>query len=153
MEGFFQAIETTALSTWIRESASLLAFPGILIVHTLGMAMLVGISVTTSLRVMGVAQGVPLAALQRFTPLAWIGLIMMALSGLLLLIAYPMKALTNPIFYVKLAVIGVAVFVMARVARSGATKVQAAAAILLWAAAITAGRLLPYTYRHLLTGF
>jgi hypothetical protein len=152
MEGFFRAIETTGLSTWIRESSSLLAFPGILIAHTLGMAMLVGVAVTTSLRVMGVAPGVPLLALNRFMPLAWAGLIMMIASGLLLLVAYPMKALTNPIFYVKLVVIGFAVFATVRVGRAGATKRLAAVVILLWAATITAGRLLPYTYHHLLSG-
>ena len=36
----------------------------------------------------------------------WAGFWINALSGILLLIAYPTKALTNPLFYAKLVLIG-----------------------------------------------
>ena len=35
-------VEQTALSVWVRESPSLLAFPFILYLHTLGLALLAG---------------------------------------------------------------------------------------------------------------
>ena len=38
-------VERTALSVWVRESPSLLAFPFILFLHTLGLAMLAGLNV------------------------------------------------------------------------------------------------------------
>src|SRR5262245_44656768 len=104
-QAFFQSIERSGLSTWLRESDALYAFPGVLILHTLGMAMLVGVGVAVSLRLLGVARTVPLTAMKSFMPYAWIGFAMNAFSGVLLLIAYPAKALTNPIFYVKLVLV------------------------------------------------
>ena len=39
------SFEQNAFSVWVRESPSLLAFPFILYLHTLGLAMLAGINV------------------------------------------------------------------------------------------------------------
>jgi hypothetical protein len=160
-QGLFELIETSALSTWMRESDSLLAFPGVLIVHTIGMALVVGVPAAVSLRLLGVARGIPLSALKGFIPLAWLGFVLIAISGVLLVIAYPMKALTNPVFYVKLALIAASVTLLARMSRSLRTEpsgVQTRGAQTLailslaaWMLTIVAGRLLPYTYRYLLS--
>jgi hypothetical protein len=157
--GLFELIETSALSTWMRESDSLLAFPGVLIVHTLGMALVVGVPAAVSLRLLGVAARVPPGGLKAFIPLAWLGFAMIAVSGVLLVIAYPAKALTNPIFYVKLALIGICCALLARMSRSLRAEVVelrrarrlAIVSLAGWMLTITAGRLLPYTYRYLLS--
>jgi hypothetical protein len=164
MDSVFRLIEESGPSTWIRESVSLFAFPGILILHTLGMAMLAGAAVAMSLRALGVARGVPRQAMTRFMPFAWAGLGINALSGVLLVVGYPAKALTNPIFYAKLLLIGAAVIATMRLCQAlGALassepdkfvtrrRVLAMSVIALWAATITAGRLLPYTYTRLLS--
>ena len=49
MMALFVWIEQSALSVWVRESPSLLAFPFILFLHTLGLALLAGISVALDL--------------------------------------------------------------------------------------------------------
>lgn len=147
---FFAAIESSGLSTWVRESESLLAFPGVLVVHTLGMAMIVGVSVALSLRMLGVGRDIQVNAMRAFMPIAWTGLVMVALSGLLLVIGYPAKALTNPIFYVKLGLLAASVLVLVRASQRG-TRTLAILLIILWMLTITAGRLLPYTYRYLLS--
>ncbi len=83
-----------------------------------------------------------------------------AASGLLLLIGYPTKALTNPIFYLKLALIGIAMTLLVRMSRiifnsapepefPPALRSWAIASLVCWAGAITAGRLLAYTYTRL----
>ena len=46
--------------------------------------------------------------MRRFVAVLWIGFWINAASGVLLLIAYPTKALTNPVFGLKLALIAVA---------------------------------------------
>ena len=87
---------------------------------------------------------------------------MNAVSGVLLLIAYPTKALTNPVFYLKLTFIGLALVGLRSIVRSvfgdasvdlhPATrryKMMAIGSLVCWAGAITAGRLLAYTYSHL----
>src|SRR5450432_3249695 len=99
MHSFLLGLESTGLSTWIRESTSLWAFPGILTLHTVGMGFVAGLSAAVDLRILGFAPFVPLLELRRFFPVLWLGFWMNAVSGVLLLIAYPTKALTNPVFY------------------------------------------------------
>ena len=148
--------EATALSTWLRESGP--AFFGSLILHALGMAFVVGAHVATNLRILGVAPGVPLSLMRRFRPVASLGMAVVAASGVSLLLAYPTKALTNPVFYVKLLAVALALVLghalatsLARSPGSDAqpsprAKLGAGLALLLWAGAITSGRLLAYTY-------
>jgi hypothetical protein len=62
----FAWIETSALSVWVRESPSLLAFPTVLIFHTIGMAFLAGGNIAVDLRVLGFAARVPLSMMERF---------------------------------------------------------------------------------------
>jgi hypothetical protein len=162
MDSFFLWIEESALNEWITQSPSLFAFPAILAVHTIGMAFLAGTNAAIDLRILGFAPAVPLSAMERFTPVMRIGLWLNVLSGILLLIGYPTKAFTNPVFYYKLGFIALALFLTSRLrhgvirnpdvapnAVPGAMRVQAAASLLLWLAAITAGRLLAYTYTRL----
>src|SRR5688572_13837387 len=102
-------LEATALSTWLRESLSLLAFPFVLVLHTVGMGFLAGANAAIDLRILGVASGVPLQPMERFFPVMWAAFAVNAVSGVLLLIAYPAKALTNPLFYCKLLLVALAV--------------------------------------------
>src|SRR6202795_3130720 len=111
---FLQTIEDTGFSTWLRESESPFAFYFILLFHTFGLALLVGANVVLDLRLLGVARAIPLAPLHRLFRIMWIGFAMNAVTGVLLVIAYPTKSLTNVDFYVKLALIGFAVWVMQR---------------------------------------
>jgi energy-coupling factor transporter transmembrane protein EcfT len=109
---FFAWLEATAFSVWMRESPSVFAFPIILAVHTIGLGMLAGINVALNLRILGFAARVPLDEFRRFFPFLWLGLWLNIFSGLALLAAYPTKALTNPIFYVKLGLIAVALVIL-----------------------------------------
>ena len=93
------------------------AFPGILVLHAIGMGFAVGVSAALDLRILGVAPRVPLAEMRRFLPFLWAGFWLNAASGLLLLIGYPTKALTNPVFYLKLTLIGVAMVLLVRISR------------------------------------
>lgn len=162
MDPVLSAIESTAFSTWLRESPSLWVFPFVLILHTVGLAFLVGANVAIDARVLGVARGVPLRSLARYHLVMWIGFWINAFSGVLLLIAYPTKALTNPLFYVKLLIIAVGL-VLAGAIRArmpegdmpapGAApnlRLMAVASLACWVLGIAAGRFLAYTYSRLL---
>ena len=149
MDPFFIWLEATALSTWIRESTSMLAFPGILSLHALGMALVAGMSAAFALRILGVAEQVPFGEMKRFLPVMWMGFWVNAASGVLLLIAYPTKALTNPVFYIKLALIGLAVISVGK-AVPKESRLWAWLSLAGWIGAITAGRLLAYTYTRLM---
>jgi hypothetical protein len=101
----------------------------------------------------------------RFLPLLWLAFAINAVSGILLLIAYPTKALTNPVFYVKLCLIALAVWLVYRIGAAvlrtpdvdrgtvtAEARMLAAASLASWIALITAGRLLAYTHRWEMLG-
>jgi hypothetical protein len=96
MYPFFTWLEASALSDWVRSSPSMFAFPFILILHTVGMAFLVGANVAIDLRILGFAAGIPLSTLEKFFPVMWFGFVVNAVSGLLLLIGYPDKSAHQP---------------------------------------------------------
>ena len=164
MEPFFVWLEATSLSTWLRESPSLWAFPFVLILHTVGLAFFVGSNIAWDVRVLGFSLGIPLDALRRYFLVMWVGFWVNAFSGVLLLIAYPTKALTNPLFYAKLALIAFGVVLALRIrrevdglgARPDATtlaRMLAAVSLACWVAVIFAGRLLAYTCTRLTVDF
>jgi len=157
---FFRALESSELSVWIRESLSLLALPGILTLHTLAMGFLAGTSLVIALRLLGVAPTIPIRALARFFPILWLAFWVNLATGVLLVIGYPTKAMTNRLFYVKLLIIAAALLLVPRLrtavlvaddeSASRKTRLLAITSIALWMAAIVFGRLLPYTYHRLL---
>lgn len=156
------SIEQTAFSVWIRESPSLWAFPFILYLHTLGLAMLAGINVGIDAWLLAAKQ-LPQIRLIGMYRVMWLGFAINALSGLALLWAYPAKALTNWVFFSKLLMIAIALWVLALIksemhaANLGGTREISArvrrlatASLLLWAGTILAGRFLAYTHSILL---
>jgi hypothetical protein len=145
----FAWLEESAFSIWMRESPSLWAFPGILAAHTVGLGLLAGLNGALDLRVLGVAPGVPLEAFKRFVPIMWFGFWMNVLSGLALVMAYPTKALTNPVFHLKLGLIVMSLLVLRALFRKP-TKTLAIVSLVGWATVITAGRLLAYTCTRLM---
>src|SRR5207244_3678457 len=157
------AIEESSISTWIRDSPSPFAFWFILTIHALGMGILVGASTVLDLRLLGVALDLPIAPLKRLYPIIWVGFWMQVASGLLLMIAFPTKALTNPVFYTKLILIAFAMTMMVKLyARVFADAMLnddegmmrkgrslAKWSLICWAVAMTAGRFLAYTAKYL----
>ena len=154
-------LEETPLSVWVRESGP--AFFSSLIFHSVSMGFVVGVHVATNLRILGVAPRVPLSLMRRFFPVVWGNLVVVSLSGAMLLAAYPAKALTNPVFYLKLAAVAAALLIT-RSLKNGVlrdpshdaglvparARVLAALSLFLWAGAVTSGRLLAYTHRILM---
>jgi hypothetical protein len=150
-------LSTTGPAVWMRESESVWAYPTILFLHTLGLGILVGFTAAIDIRVLGFSEQLPLAPLERFFGFVWIGFWINAISGTALLIMMPSKA-ANPAFIVKMTFIAFGVvniwLLRRRVFHDPATpglvsvplagKLLAAASLVLWAGAITAGRLMAY---------
>jgi hypothetical protein len=149
---FLAWLESTAVSDWIRSAPVLYAFPGILSAHTVGMGLAAGINAAIAFRILGVAPGVPVVEMRRFLPTMWFGFWLNFVSGIGLLVGYPTKALTNPDFYLKLALIAGGVWLVGRInARLDKfPKGLAVASLICWGGAIFSGRFLAYTYRHLM---
>jgi hypothetical protein len=153
---FFSQLEQIAFFAWVRESRSLFAYPGILLLHTLGMAVVVGLIGGIDLRILGFAPALPLAPLRKFMPLVWAAFAVNAVTGVILLAADATTKLANPDFFIKMGFIFLAVILQrminARVFRPAVdstslprhAKVLAASSLVCWLGAVTAGRLLAY---------
>jgi hypothetical protein len=160
---FLSTIEQSGIAKAIRES--LFGFYFLLTIHTVGLSLVVGPNAVIDLRLLGVARSIPLAPLKRLYTLIWLGLGLNVTSGLLLVLAYPVKAFTNPDFYIKLTLIAFAVWTMwiikNRVLNDSSLsedamlvkgKALAWWSLVLWVGVIAAGRLLAYTCTYLLYG-
>ena len=164
MDPFLAFVEGSDLSMWIRGD-SMLAFPTIITLHTIGMGFLAGSSSAIALRILGAASGIPLGALRRFYPLMWLALSVNATTGVLLVIGYPTKQLTNPLFYIKLSLVALAIWLVYRIGRevlpgaeagekilTARAKWMASLSLAAWAGLIVAGRLLEYTHKWEMLG-
>ena len=164
MDAFLAFVEGSDLSSWIRGD-SMLAFPTIITLHTICMGILAGASAAIDLRILGMASGIPLGPLRRFYPLMWLALLVNVLTGVLMVIGYPTKQLTNPLFYIKLSLVGLAVWLVYRIgadvldtakssekAPTTRAKWLAATSLAAWGSLIVAGRLLEYTHKWELLG-
>jgi hypothetical protein len=161
MLALIATFEQNPFSTWVRESPSLLAFPFILFLHTLGLAMLTGLNVGLDFWLLA-RNTVPAFELKGLYRVMWLGFGVNLLSGLVLLAAYPAKALTNWVFFAKLTLVVVALWVLQQlkgefaVAQGSARDLSVRArrlavlSLFLWAGTILAGRLLAYTHHILL---
>ena len=156
MTNLLAALESSAFSTWVRDSPSLLAYPAVLTLHTLGLGVLVGTSWMLDFRILGFAPAIPLQALTKSFRVMWLGFWINTLSGLALFAADATGKGSTKLFVAKLAVIAVGVSTIPLIRKAVYGDGTAAAAvtprarglallsIAIWVAAITAGRLMAY---------
>jgi len=155
MTALLAGIEQSAFSVWVRESGSVWSYPSIIFLHTVGLALLVGLNVAIDLRLLGVARDVPLAPLARFFRIMWAGFWMNVISGTVLLASDATTTLRHPAFYVKIAFIAAAVTILIRTERllslddldgplPPAARRLAWASLACWMGVIIAGRLMTY---------
>lgn len=157
MMNFLHMIEDTGFSTWVRESPSIWSFPVILLIHTLGMGFIVGVSAGIDLRILGMAPALRLAPMEKFLPILWFGFWTNAITGTMLLMADASMKLTNPDFYVKMAFIALSLINLSMIRKyvfrdplietgkfSSKARFLAWSSLFCWLVVITSGRLLAY---------
>jgi high-affinity K+ transport system ATPase subunit B len=90
---------------------------------------------------------------QRFIRLIWLLVVVLAVTGLLLIVAEPHRTLGNPVFYLKMVLLLVAIVITAWLSSvstrqhdrvSGAHRIAAALTVLLWIGIMFAGRFIAY---------
>ena len=142
----------------MRESG--VAFFTALTLHSLAMAFVVGINFAIAIRLTGFFERLEIGALSRFYIPHWYAVLLVFLSGAALLLAYPAKALTNPVFYIKLCALAISLLISRRNQKKylhnsaaltdSSTEKFAYLSIVLWVITLTAGRFLAYTHSILL---
>jgi len=157
MSNWVDAIEGSALPTWVRESPSMFAYTHILTWHAIGLSLIVGLNWVIALRLLGRVPAIPLTRLRSFVPLMYLGLIVNAISGGLLLAAALHDNLKSLYFLEKIIFIALAVWNLEITRRRVFTDPALARgevpalgrrcawlALLLWGAAIVCGRITEY---------
>jgi len=151
-----QRLQNSAFTDWFLGSPSIWAYPTVLTLHTVGMAILVGASFVINLRVLQVSGVIPLHRLQPLYRFIWIGFTINLLSGLVLFVTEAADRAVDPVFYVKMASIAGALALGGVVKRRAIdrtdapqvatvqTRSLAAASLGMWTVAIVAGRLMAY---------
>jgi hypothetical protein len=159
MESLFSWLEALPVSTFIRESNTLWAFPMFLFAHTLGMSIVAGGSSLIDLALLGFwPRSMPVKPLERLYPVMWFGFWINLVTGSALLVADASTRLRNPDFYAKMFCVLLGVWVLyvmrkrvfghpeldrAPVPRDA--KVLAGVSLACWFGAILTGRLIAYT--------
>jgi hypothetical protein len=150
-------IEQTALSQWIQTAAWVV--PSVQTVHILAIASLMGAVLMINLRLLNmVGRDQPMSGVAaRFVPVIWYALPVLLVTGLLMIVGEPARALKNSVFQLKmLLVLGAIAVTLAYQLplrrdtafwnrRRGGTVLIAAASIALWVGIIFAGRWIAYT--------
>ena len=145
-------LESAPLSVWMREDPY--AYFVALIFHAFGMALLAGGGILMSLCALAPGTNTPLAKFRALLPAMWTGAVLAICSGLLLLAAYPAKALTNPVFALKFICLMSATALAYKMTRPAAAprthRLSAALSLTLWLGGVAAGKLLLHTYSMLM---
>src|SRR5215213_4545548 len=99
---FFRSLQDSAFTDWFLGSPSIWAYPTVLTLHTVGMAILVGASFVVNLRMLQVGSAIPPHRLRPLYRFIWIGFAINLLSGLVLFVTEAADRAVDPIFSVKI---------------------------------------------------
>ena len=150
------SLDQSAFYTWLLSSNSIWAYPTVLTLHTFGMMVLVGAALMIDLRLLGFGRTVPISSLERLFGVMWGAFWLNLITGTMLFIADATKRATQPLFLVKLVLVagGIVTIVLLKrrvfdgtrepIVINAAARRLAVTSLLLWSAAVTAGRLLAY---------
>jgi len=153
-------LAATPLSHTIQTTSWII--PTIQIIHILGVAVLFSSAVLVDLRIWRLLErDMPLAQIaRRFLPPIWPVLLILLITGSLLIVGEPRRSLLNSTFYLKMALLAVAIMLTAGLQRSIssspnswdkdrgrqlAARFAATASIAVWCGILFAGRWIAYT--------
>lgn len=150
-------LESTALAEWVR--TSLVGYPFVLTVHSIGMAIMVGLVWIVDLRLLGWFRRIPYTALDNLIRVAWYGLAVNVVSGAAIFTSQATFYVTSPPFLIKMLMVVsgsiLAGYMQPILRRESSTwsagsdvpqkmKTLAAASFLIWLTAIVTGRFTAY---------
>jgi hypothetical protein len=153
---FLSWLESTGYVKWMLDS--LVAYPFMLTVHALGLALTVGVLLALDLRLLGLYRTIPLTSIDRLLGIAWVGIGLNAFTGLSIFMTEATRYVTNVPFILKMVfvVLGIVNLVaMQRVLRVNVATLEAGqvpprgrglaiGSALFWVMAVVTGRLIAY---------
>jgi len=150
----FEWLENTSVALWVGES--LWAYPFMLSMHVIGLAIVVGILSMVDFKLLGGFKGIRVGSFLPLLKFAWIGFLINAVSGVFLFTSQASYFATSTTFLIKLACIFIGA-ILTKVMQGQLVEAETAGnaddvsmqglaivSLLLWLVAITAGRLTAY---------
>ena len=150
----FEWLENTSVALWVGES--LWAYPFMLSLHVIGLAIIVGITSMVDLRLLGSFKGIRVTSFLPLMKLAWIGFLINAVSGVFLFTSQATFFVSSTVFLTKLGCI-FAGAILTKVIQNKLVEANAddssadvsmkglaVVSLCLWLVAITAGRMTAY---------
>jgi hypothetical protein len=155
MDAWLNLLQQSGFAHWVQASA----YPAVITLHSIGLAILVGVLTLIDLRVLGFVRELPLTALRRLMGVVWIGFAINAVSGVMLFSIDARKDFHSGLFRSKMAAIAVGlilgILIRSRALVGPTAQMQAEAApdaklfavlsLIVWTGAIVSGRLLAYS--------
>jgi hypothetical protein len=152
-------LSATDFSLWLQ--THFWAIPAVQSIHILAIAALFGSALMLDMRIFGIAGGSRSVSQlsERYVPWIWWAMLVLLVSGSLLAIAEPVREFINPIFWIKMALVPLAVVLnlwfLAAVRRKAANwdaatgghaliRIGAFVLILLWILIMFCGRWIAY---------
>ena len=150
-------LEATALAEWVR--TSFIGYPLALTLHSVGMAVMVGLIFVVDLRLLGMFRRIPYTALEQMLSIAWIGFVINLISGLVIFTSQAPFYVTSGPFILKIAMVILgaltARYMLPIIRRDAAgwvdgspavsrMKTLAIGSLAMWSIAITTGRFTAY---------
>jgi len=149
-------LQESAFSGWL--ALSMLGFPTLIALHSVGMAVVVGLSLIVTLRLYGLLDGIDSNLLPRLLSVAIWGFTLNFLTGILLFITRGSEYIVSLIFLTKMLLVivsAVLLFVLRHhlesagessnaVTRERFSRVMSLVATATWFGAVVAGRLIAY---------
>src|SRR3990172_11414519 len=99
---FLLWLELTRIGTFVRESELLLGYPTFSTLHTIGLAIIVGLSPVVAVRLLGFAPTMRLVPLKKLFPIMWFGFAINTFSGSGLAAAAATQTIPHPILIPKI---------------------------------------------------
>ena len=155
MASYFEWLQDLPFSMWIAGSESLLSFPLVLFLHSVGMGLSAGTAYVVCMRLVGVGRPLPVSSLRVLFKIFWGGFFLNLVTGSILFAAHATTTGYVPMYYAKLTLIAVGMVLSVPIRRfvdgersdgviPGRVKGLAVLSLLVWTGVITTGRLIAY---------
>ena len=150
-------LEASSFAEWVR--TSLIGYPLLLTLHSIGMAIMVGLIFVVNFRLLGLFKRIPYTSLDRMLTLAWIGFVINLLSGLAIFTSQAPFYVTSGPFILKISTVLLGALIalyMQPILKTesaswvggspiaGTAQALALGSLAMWSIAITTGRFTAY---------
>ncbi len=150
-------IDSSWLANLVRDWAW--TWPSLETLHFMGLTLLIGALAVIDLRVLGMAKRIPLAAIEKLTPVAYFGFTVNLITGIMFFFGDPYRYYPNIAFRIKMILLVIAginlliykIKVEPALLRgdyddnaSALAKAVALTSIVAWVGVLAGGRLIPY---------